>query len=603
MAILDRLDIQFGLQDRDFKKKIRGVNDNIKRTGDVARKATISLGALAAALRPLIAAFSIFESIRLADEFVLLRARVKESTQTTEEFTKAFDGLRRTSVQTGASLEGVVNVFQRLSFVRAEIGATVDDMLEFTDTVSKLGITSGASPGALTAGLTQLGQALSSDIVRAEEFNSIMENIPAVGVAIAKEFGVTTGELRRLVIEGEVLSQDVFQAILNQSQKTREEFERFPKTIGRAFANLRLRLQEAIGSIDEATGATKVLIVTLEITGRAISIIASLIRGFGKSISAFFTLLVASIINTFNQATRAVKQLINIVLRGLNAIREEDIQLLDTNLPIETKAIAEAAMEEARREINDGLRSFKQAFEQTGLGTVMDDTFGEGTETIKEQSSQVKALGRDYKQLVESLGESGEESKKAAREAAKALEEQQRRIEDINNSMADFFASSIDGFDSFKQAAISAIREIANNLLRLSFGGTAGGGFGGAIAGALFNAVGGAISAANFGQRFSGVLNLPGGGAIPVPRQAGGPVSPNRPFLVGEKGPELMVPSTAGTIIPNNKLGGQQVVVNQSVNFSTGITQTVRAEVMRLLPAIEAQTVDAVRSAKQRGSL
>ena len=42
----------------------------------------------------------------------------------------------------------------------------------------------------------------------------------------------------------------------------------------------------------------------------------------------------------------------------------------------------------------------------------------------------------------------------------------------------------------------------------------------------------------------------------------GGPVMPNQPYIVGEKGPELMVPSTAGNIVPNNMLGGQQVTYN-----------------------------------------
>jgi len=43
-------------------------------------------------------------------------------------------------------------------------------------------------------------------------------------------------------------------------------------------------------------------------------------------------------------------------------------------------------------------------------------------------------------------------------------------------------------------------------------------------------------------------LSIPG-------RAAGGPVKGNQPYIVGEKGPELFVPKSAGTVIPNNKLG------------------------------------------------
>ena len=37
----------------------------------------------------------------------------------------------------------------------------------------------------------------------------------------------------------------------------------------------------------------------------------------------------------------------------------------------------------------------------------------------------------------------------------------------------------------------------------------------------------------------------------------GGPAKANQPYIVGEKGPELFVPKSAGTVIPNNKLGAE----------------------------------------------
>jgi hypothetical protein len=60
-----------------------------------------------------------------------------------------------------------------------------------------------------------------------------------------------------------------------------------------------------------------------------------------------------------------------------------------------------------------------------------------------------------------------------------------------------------------------------------------------------------------------GILNIPGtiGGAlgnIPLVgglfKAEGGPVKGNQPYIVGEVGPELFVPRTSGTIIPNNQL-------------------------------------------------
>ena len=65
---------------------------------------------------------------------------------------------------------------------------------------------------------------------------------------------------------------------------------------------------------------------------------------------------------------------------------------------------------------------------------------------------------------------------------------------------------------------------------------------------------------------FKGTVGVTGYAAL------GGPVSAGNPYIVGEMGPELFVPNTNGSIIPNNKLGLSQVMNanngNQPINIS-----------------------------------
>ena len=86
----------------------------------------------------------------------------------------------------------------------------------------------------------------------------------------------------------------------------------------------------------------------------------------------------------------------------------------------------------------------------------------------------------------------------------------------------------------------------------------------------------------------------------------GGTIQQGSPTLVGERGPELFVPSGAGKIVngadtKSSMSGGGGVSVVQNLNFAVGITNTVRAEVMNMLPAIQQSTISAVADAKQRG--
>ena len=90
---------------------------------------------------------------------------------------------------------------------------------------------------------------------------------------------------------------------------------------------------------------------------------------------------------------------------------------------------------------------------------------------------------------------------------------------------------------------------------------------------------------------------------LPVGKALGGPVQANTPYLVGERGPELFMPNSGGNIIPNNEMGGggSSVVVQQTINVTTGVQQTVRAEIVQLMPQIAQAAKGAVADARLRG--
>ena len=73
-------------------------------------------------------------------------------------------------------------------------------------------------------------------------------------------------------------------------------------------------------------------------------------------------------------------------------------------------------------------------------------------------------------------------------------------------------------------------------------------------------------------EGIAGVIsNVFGGG-----RASGGPVMAGTTYLVGEKGPELFTPSTSGSIIPNNAMGGSGTTINLTVNGAIDPEGTAR---------------------------
>jgi hypothetical protein len=122
--------------------------------------------------------------------------------------------------------------------------------------------------------------------------------------------------------------------------------------------------------------------------------------------------------------------------------------------------------------------------------------------------------------------------------------------------------------------------------------------------------IGGLFSAA--GTMFGGPSNPLGlalgnvGTGIETGKLAGGgAVNGGNPYLVGERGPELFVPNSSGSIMnkhnTQNAMGGGGTVVNQTINVQSGVAQTVRAEMISLLPRFKQDTMNAVVDAKRRG--
>ncbi len=87
------------------------------------------------------------------------------------------------------------------------------------------------------------------------------------------------------------------------------------------------------------------------------------------------------------------------------------------------------------------------------------------------------------------------------------------------------------GFDDLKRVAFNALSEIASFSLQSGLSSLFGGGSGGG-SGGLGNIIGGSIGA---------LFGLPG-------RATGGPVAPGQAYMVGERGPEVFVPTAAGRV-------------------------------------------------------
>ena len=151
----------------------------------------------------------------------------------------------------------------------------------------------------------------------------------------------------------------------------------------------------------------------------------------------------------------------------------------------------------------------------------------------------------------------------------------------LENSLSKAIRTGKLGFEDLKSVALSVLAEIASAAIRSGLNEALGGSGGesGSSGG------GGGNGLINAGVQLLGaLLGAPG-------RSTGGPVSPGRAYLVGERGPELFVPTSSGSIAANGGGGGgRDVRVSIAVNAPAGAAPEALARSSR-------QVARAVRAA------
>ena len=156
---------------------------------------------------------------------------------------------------------------------------------------------------------------------------------------------------------------------------------------------------------------------------------------------------------------------------------------------------------------------------------------------------------------------------------------------------------------AFKDMITSMLQDLSRLIFQMTviqplFGGAkANGGKGGIFTNLISSALGGLFGG---GSKVK-LYNQPFGPAF----ANGGQTPANQPFMVGERGPEIMSFDRPAYVTPNHKLGdmsgGGSVVVNQTINISTGVQSTVRAELAQMMPEIRRQSQNSVMEAISRG--
>lgn len=276
-------------------KNARNAGSGMKNAGGAASGLKTSMSMLAGAISVSLIIEWGKRFLEVADNMTQLQARIARLSTDAKTANETFSTLANIASTTGASLSDTTKLWETLTSSLKEAGATNAQVLNLTDTLQKIGRIGGSSTEEMANALRQFGQSIASGTIRAEEFNSILEQMPELARQIAAGLGISMGELRARMLDGKLTAEDALNAIQDRTSVVNAEFEKLPRTMSQATGSLETSFAKLVSSIDSATGASQVAVSAIDGLSHTIDTLAS-----SSSTGAEKLLAVARVMAIFN---------------------------------------------------------------------------------------------------------------------------------------------------------------------------------------------------------------------------------------------------------------------------------------------------------------
>ncbi|ELW18058.1 phage tail tape measure protein [Escherichia coli] len=204
-------------------------------------------------------AFATGHLISLADEWSSVNARLKQASQSSDEFASSQKVLMDISQRTGTAFSDNAALFARSAASMREYGYSADDVLKVTEAISTGLKISGASTAEAGSVITQFSQALAQGVLRGEEFNSVNESGDRIVRALAAGMGVARKDLKAMADDGKLTADKVVPALISQLGILRDEYAAMPETVSSSITKVENAFMAWVGGANEASGVTKTL--------------------------------------------------------------------------------------------------------------------------------------------------------------------------------------------------------------------------------------------------------------------------------------------------------------------------------------------------------
>ncbi len=208
-------------------------------------------GVLQGAVQGIIATVSGKAAMDAADVWSTTTGQIALQNESQVDRTRTREYLFTKAQQQGQDYATSVDTYTRMARNREVLKLTNDQVLQLTSTIGGMLALGGGSAQSQQAALTQFGQAMGAGQLRGEELNSVLEQAPVLANAIAKAFGITSDQLKKVAEDGKLTAKGIADGLLGQTKEVDDALKTLPMTFQRSFTQIRNQFTRLAGELSE----------------------------------------------------------------------------------------------------------------------------------------------------------------------------------------------------------------------------------------------------------------------------------------------------------------------------------------------------------------
>lgn len=215
--------------------------------------------------------------LQMSDTLVSTTARldmVNDGLQTTAQLN---DMIFQSANRARGSYAETAAMVSKLGLLAGDAFGSTQEIVAFAEQLNKQMAISGTTTAEAQGAMLQLTQAMASGVLRGEELNSVIDQLPMVTESIIKYLGISKGELKDLASEGAITAEIVKNAMFAAAEETNAKFEEMPTSWSQVWT--------IFGNY--ATKALTPVLLGLSWVANNLEIIGPLVLGAGAAFAIF----------------------------------------------------------------------------------------------------------------------------------------------------------------------------------------------------------------------------------------------------------------------------------------------------------------------------